>query len=555
MALALESDRLYDLLRQTTIAIALQNLGIHSQFIAAARENRMKQQHLNPTQKATIAPSQSQTAIAQRLQGGIAQHFPHPIEQLQSAIGNRAVNRLLANQPTVQAKPLFRGWSHEFTQNLQQSSERLPDVSGGGKTMPEAIKQKMETAFGKDFSDVRIHEGKEAESIGAIAYTRGRDIHFAPGQYNPISQKGQELLGHELAHVVQQQAGQVAMPQGKGVPINADRRLENEADVLGTKVAQGDRVQVAGSETRLGHSVALDTGEVVQCQGFKEKVHKLVYEKTRGLRRNLGEKSKGVIELGKAGRKGGEDYRSSHRNGNTVNIIDPLDLISSQIPEERNLSDTSNSPITPDYKIKFLVSKISVEDAKNTLKVWDDDIQRISNTEDLDNEIKLRFEASRRILKSMLEVLDDNQTYGSLQVWKAAIATHLSEDNTQAIALVSLYGSETVVNYLATAPSNIYGAEDKKVRGAGTSLMVAAIRKAKEDKSPVTLHADANAVPFYQNMGFQGIKEVGEDWEMKLTLDRFDRAEAYLKEKNIGLEAPEILKALKKFDRDFWNNL
>ncbi len=38
----------------------------------------------------------------------------HPIEQLQSAIGNRAVNQLLANQPTLQAKPMFRGLSHEL---------------------------------------------------------------------------------------------------------------------------------------------------------------------------------------------------------------------------------------------------------------------------------------------------------------------------------------------------------------------------------------------------------------------------------------------------------
>jgi Domain of unknown function (DUF4157)/Calpain family cysteine protease len=71
----------------------------------------MRQQHLNPTQK-TIAPSQ--TAIAQPLSGEIAQHSTHPIEQLQSAIGNRAVNQLLKKQPIVQAKPMFRGLSHEL---------------------------------------------------------------------------------------------------------------------------------------------------------------------------------------------------------------------------------------------------------------------------------------------------------------------------------------------------------------------------------------------------------------------------------------------------------
>jgi hypothetical protein len=74
----------------------------------------MRQPHLNPTQK-VIASSQSQTkAIAQPLQGRISQSPTHPIEELQSAIGNRAVNQLLANQPTVQAKLMFRGLSREL---------------------------------------------------------------------------------------------------------------------------------------------------------------------------------------------------------------------------------------------------------------------------------------------------------------------------------------------------------------------------------------------------------------------------------------------------------
>ncbi len=65
----------------------------------------------------------------------------------------------------------------------------------------------------------------------------GQDLHFAPGKYSPASSHGQELIGHELAHVVQQRAGRVAVPQGKGAPINADPALEAEADQLGKKAA------------------------------------------------------------------------------------------------------------------------------------------------------------------------------------------------------------------------------------------------------------------------------------------------------------------------------
>jgi hypothetical protein len=67
------------------------------------------------------------------------------------------------------------------------------------------VMAKMEEAFDSDFSDVNLHtESQEASQLGALAYAQGNDVHFAPGQYNPASQSGQELLGHELAHVVQQ---------------------------------------------------------------------------------------------------------------------------------------------------------------------------------------------------------------------------------------------------------------------------------------------------------------------------------------------------------------
>jgi GNAT superfamily N-acetyltransferase len=91
----------------------------------------------------------------------------------------------------------------------------------------------MEAALGTSFSDVRIHVGPEASAIGAIAFTWGSDIHFAPGQYNPHTPHGQFLLGHELTHVVQQRAGRVANPFGSGVAVVQDHTLEAEADRLG----------------------------------------------------------------------------------------------------------------------------------------------------------------------------------------------------------------------------------------------------------------------------------------------------------------------------------
>jgi hypothetical protein len=99
----------------------------------------------------------------------------------------------------------------------------------------------MEHSFGADFSGVRVHQGPEAQAMGAQAYTQGLSIHFASGQYDPDSQRGQELLGHELAHVVQQAQGQVrATTQAKGRPVNDDAALEQEADEQGQRAARGE---------------------------------------------------------------------------------------------------------------------------------------------------------------------------------------------------------------------------------------------------------------------------------------------------------------------------
>jgi hypothetical protein len=110
-------------------------------------------------------------------------------------------------------------------------------ASGGGRPLPDAVRGKMEAALGANFADVRVHVGPQAERIGAIAFTVGSDIYFAPGRFQPDTMHGQQLLGHELAHVVQQRAGRVRNPLGSGLVVVQDHALEAEADRLGQRVA------------------------------------------------------------------------------------------------------------------------------------------------------------------------------------------------------------------------------------------------------------------------------------------------------------------------------
>lgn len=83
--------------------------------------------------------------------------------------------------------------------------------SGGGRPMDGGTRQFMESRFGQDFGQVRIHtDARAAESASAIqakAYTSGSDIVFGAGEYRPESSEGRRLLAHELTHVGQQQGG------------------------------------------------------------------------------------------------------------------------------------------------------------------------------------------------------------------------------------------------------------------------------------------------------------------------------------------------------------
>ena len=104
--------------------------------------------------------------------------------------------------------------------------------------MPDNVKAKMEGSFNTDFSNVRVHaSSSKAPEVGALAYTQGTDIHFAPGQFSPESSSGQSLLGHELAHVVQQGEGRVQpTTEINGLPVNDNPALEDEADRMGNKI-------------------------------------------------------------------------------------------------------------------------------------------------------------------------------------------------------------------------------------------------------------------------------------------------------------------------------
>jgi len=111
---------------------------------------------------------------------------------------------------SVQREAVGPEVGHEGGAASHATGDAINRAKGGGRGIPENVRGKMESSFGADFSNVRVHSDGESQSlnkkVGAKAFTTGSDIFFGKSGFNPASSSGQELLAHELTHVVQQGA-------------------------------------------------------------------------------------------------------------------------------------------------------------------------------------------------------------------------------------------------------------------------------------------------------------------------------------------------------------
>jgi hypothetical protein len=166
-----------------------------------------------------------------------------PLADLQQKVGNRAVQRLLAQRDGEGAMELDG-----------ETVERINQERSGGQPLDAVMERQASEAIGQDFSDVRVHDSPEAnelnQQIGAKAFTTGRDIFFGEGSYQPHTNEGQELIAHELTHVVQQGSGKVSSAGGEGMAVNPPGdAFEQEADdVAKTVTAPGGEPMVQRQE-------------------------------------------------------------------------------------------------------------------------------------------------------------------------------------------------------------------------------------------------------------------------------------------------------------------
>ncbi len=158
------------------------------------------------------------------------------ITRLQGIIGNQAVQRLIAQR------------SGEGSFDLDDNTaQRINNARSDGQPIDDQIQEKLGSALGQDFNEVRIHTSAEADQlsrqINAKAFTTQNDIFFRQGAYEPNSASGQKLLAHELTHVVQQNSGGVG-GSSEQMAVNApEDSFERQADAVSKAVTSDASAQ------------------------------------------------------------------------------------------------------------------------------------------------------------------------------------------------------------------------------------------------------------------------------------------------------------------------
>ncbi|MGS2739383.1 eCIS core domain-containing protein [Sinomicrobium sp. M5D2P17] len=173
--------------------------------------------------------------------------------------------------------------------------------SSGGQAMNGITRSQMESGFGTDFGNVKIHTDHKAvqmnQKLGAQAFTHGNDIYFNEGKYNPSSRSGKHLLAHELTHTVQQGKGELIQRKSE----KPESKIEDEIN----KELPNNKVGVPSQKDNLKRNAPDQNKEVKSTDIINDlsslsdnKQPKQLDEKAKNLSQNKANSSNGVLNQG-----------------------------------------------------------------------------------------------------------------------------------------------------------------------------------------------------------------------------------------------------------------
>lgn len=114
----------------------------------------------------------------------------------------------------------------------------------GGTGSGAGYVQQLQASLGTSLKGTKVVKNSpKANAIGEKAFAEGNKIHFAPGAYQPDTKSGQEMIGHEVMHTVQQRKGRVqSQGQVGDTAYNNDPQLERQATTEASRASKGEAV-------------------------------------------------------------------------------------------------------------------------------------------------------------------------------------------------------------------------------------------------------------------------------------------------------------------------
>jgi len=195
-------------------------------------------------------------------------------------------------------------------------------LRSSGQPLDSADQAFFAPRFGQDFSHVRVHTdaaaAASARAVDAFAYTVGRDIVFAPGQYAPGSASGRRLIAHELAHVIQQ--------GGRGAELQRDDK----------KPAAPAKNTAAGAPKLELSEHADPCACVIQIHNNESKAHKIAEKMHQHCRYSLT-----LLNSGTTGRR---ILLPGHKKDVDPNELFPGDVAAECLDDSKPCEDFLNDP-------------------------------------------------------------------------------------------------------------------------------------------------------------------------------------------------------------------
>lgn len=195
------------------------------------------------TRSVAYPPKASQRTSPARSSSPVRKPPASPVQPWQRKTGYqplvswRTYSREERNRPQLRVAPA----SEDRVGDHALRGAEARTAAFGGRPLTREQRAYFEPRFGVDFGQVRLHTDASADfaarAFGALAYTKGTDIVFRKGQYQPEGSSGRLLLAHELTHVVQQSGSGAAIQQSRVEPV--DSPAEREAHHVAAQVMAG----------------------------------------------------------------------------------------------------------------------------------------------------------------------------------------------------------------------------------------------------------------------------------------------------------------------------